>query len=614
MREVQASAKSVKQLLRSSKYRIDYYQREYKWQTKQVQELLEDLAESFHDDYKPEHERREVRNYGQYFLGSVILSDKDTHTYVVDGQQRLTTLTLLLTYLNHQQNLSPGRVALDDLIFSEAFGERSFNIDVEERTPVMQALYDGQPYDPTDKPESVRNIVARFADITNLFPQTLQGDPLPYFIDWLIEKVHVVEIRAFSDEDAYTIFETMNDRGLSLTPLDMLKGYLLANITDPRERNASTEVWQRRLEQLAGLGKEEDADAVKSWLRSQHALSIRERRRGATPRDFDRIGTEFHRWIRDNEEALGLRTSSDFAQFIHRDMNFYTRQYQRVREAASKLTPGLERVFYNAQLGFTLQYPFLLAALRPEDPEETVLRKLRIAALYADIVLAWRLWNWRVIDYSPMQYRMFTEIRDVRGKSPEEMVEVVRGKLEAEEETIGSNSRLGLHQRNRYTIHRILARITDHVEQQSGQPSRYAEYIAEGRNRFEVEHIWANKFEEHGHTQEFGHLQDFLDKRNRLGGLLLLPRSFNASYGALPYEEKREKYITQNVPNLLARSLHPAAYHHNPGFCQYVERSGLPFRPYEHFGVRELEERQELYGLIAREIWNPELLVREVGG
>ena len=44
---------------------------------------------------------------------------------------------------------------------------------------------------------------------------------------------HLVEITAYSDEDAYTIFETMNDRGLSLTPTDMLKGYLLANITEP---------------------------------------------------------------------------------------------------------------------------------------------------------------------------------------------------------------------------------------------------------------------------------------------------------------------------------------------------------------------------------------------
>ena len=76
------------------------------------------------------------------------------------------------------------------------------------------------------------NIIGRYPDIDESFPEELRDDVLAYFVDWLIESVHFVEITAYSDGDAYTIFETMNDRGLSLTPADMLKGYLLANILD----------------------------------------------------------------------------------------------------------------------------------------------------------------------------------------------------------------------------------------------------------------------------------------------------------------------------------------------------------------------------------------------
>ena len=115
--------------------------------------------------------------------------------------------------------------------------------------------------------------------------------------------MHLVEITAYSDEDAYTIFETMNDRGLSLTPTDMLKGYLLANITDSIQRTAASQVWKSQIGKLLDLGKDEDADGIKSWLRSQYAQSIRERKQGAAPQDFDLIGTEFHRWVRDHEEA-----------------------------------------------------------------------------------------------------------------------------------------------------------------------------------------------------------------------------------------------------------------------------------------------------------------------
>ena len=124
------------------------------------------------------------------------------------------------------------------------------------------------------------NILARFQDIKEQFPDDLAGEALPYFADWLIENVRFVEITAYSDSDAYTIFETMNDRGLSLTPAEMLKGYLLANISDRELRNDASQIWRDRVAALKKLGKEEDADAIKAWLRSQRANTIRERKRG----------------------------------------------------------------------------------------------------------------------------------------------------------------------------------------------------------------------------------------------------------------------------------------------------------------------------------------------
>ncbi|WP_199192391.1 GmrSD restriction endonuclease domain-containing protein [Chlorogloea sp. CCALA 695] len=72
MREILGEAKTIRQLLSGNKYSIDYYQREYKWQTKQVQELLEDLADKFLNDFEPTHERIAIESYGHYFLGSII--------------------------------------------------------------------------------------------------------------------------------------------------------------------------------------------------------------------------------------------------------------------------------------------------------------------------------------------------------------------------------------------------------------------------------------------------------------------------------------------------------------------------------------------------------------
>jgi hypothetical protein len=465
----------------------------------------------------------------------------------------------------------------------------------------MEALYSGELIDDAEQPESIRNIVGRYADIEEHFPEDLAAEGLPFFVDWLMENVHLVEITAYSDEDAYTIFETMNDRGLSLSPTDMLKGYLLANITDAERRNAASHVWKERVGTLQGLGKEEDADGIKSWLRSQHAESIRERKRGALPRDFDLIGTEFHRWVRDREQALGLLSTLDFARFIERDFAFYTRQYQRLRRAAEELTDGLECVFYNAQHNFTLQYPVLLAPLRMDDSEADILRKIRITARYLDVLIARRIWNFRAIDYSTMQYAMFIVMRDIRSKAVPDLTTTLSDKLTSEQETFSTNDGFRLHGMNGRHIHRMLARITDHVETQSGMASRYEEYCSRaGKNGYEVEHIWADHAELH--EDEFSHSADFHEYRNRFGGLLLLPKSFNASYGDLSYDEKRPHYNSQN---LLARSLCDESYDHNPGFLRFLRDAGLEFRSHEHFKKSDLDDRHKLYCRLAERIWNP---------
>jgi uncharacterized protein with ParB-like and HNH nuclease domain len=599
VREILGKAKTVRELLKGVKYSIDYYQREYKWHEKQIRELVDDLSDKFLEEYQPAHPRSKIADYPHYFLGSIIISKKESVGYIVDGQQRLTSLTLLLILLRNLQKDQPIQVNVDELIFSEKFGQKSFNLHVDERTPAMEALYDGQSFDVTDRPESVQNLVQRYRDLETGFPEELLHAALPYFIDWLLENVHLVEITAYSDDDAYTIFETMNDRGLSLSPTDMLKGYLLANI-DERKRTIANTRWRERIRELNGAGKEVESDCFKTWLRSQYATKIRERKKGAKPEDFDRIGTEFHRWLRDAADSVGLKQSDDFYRFIDRDFDFYSRQYLRLIEAAQQPVSGLERVLFNAQQGFTLQYMLLLAPLRPDDSDPVIVRKLALVAHYLDILLTWRLWNFRSIAYSTMQYAMFVVMRDIRGLSPDALASKLHEFLGKEDETFASNDRLRLHQQNRYSLHRILARLTDYVETKSGQPSHYLEYVSEGRTRYEVEHIWADHPERH--ATEFSHPADFAEYRNRIGGLLLLPKTFNASYGDLPYPAKLPHYNTQN---LLARSLHPQSYDHNPGFLRFKEQSGLPFMAHSEFNKSDIETRSRLYRQIAECIWNP---------
>jgi len=617
MRRIEGHAKSVRDVLAGKRYSIDYYQREYRWQRKQVAELVEDLTEQFLSHYSGDHDRKAVATYGHYFLGSIILSQRESQVFIVDGQQRLTTLTLLLIILQLRQGKRPDRVKLEDMIYVEKYGERSFNIAVPERAIAMEALFRGDTPDTSEGSESVQNIVARFEDLGDLLTEAEINDrALPYFCDWLIDNVHLVEISAATDEDAYTIFETMNDRGLSLSPLDMLKGYLLANITHADKRNLAATAWRERISSLAKIGKDEGSDGVKAWLRGRHADTVRERKRGSENQDFEKIGTEFHRWVGDHEEALGLADSPGYFAFTHDEMPNYLRQYERIRRAADQPTPGLEPVYHVACFNFTLQYPMLLAALERKDSPEVVDQKIRIVATYLDILLARRAANYLTLTFAALNYTLFGILKQIRGKSAAKIAQLLTENLAsqgcdfdgAKDGERKGMEQFALNQWSKRYIKVLLARMTAWVEQQSGMRTSVADYLVQGKGRFEVEHIWADK--PRRHAGEFQSAADFAEYRNRFGGLLLVPKSFNASYGDMAYDKKLPHYLSQN---LLARSLHPQCYKRNPGFKRFVAESGLPFTPHEEFNKAELEQRSELYHQLADQVWDPENLLREVG-
>ena len=280
-RGIDGDARTVLQLMDRSKYTIDFYQREYAWQERQVRELLDDLTTKFLDHYKPGHQRSKVQEYGHYFLGSVVVSHKRGKRYIVDGQQRLTTLTLLFIYLHHSQKGRAAKVDVSSLVFSEQYGTKSFNLDVPQRAAIMNSLLHGQSLNLDGQPESVCNIAAQYDNIVAIFPEDIGGEPadgdndvLPYFIDWLLNNVHLVEIEAYNDDDAYSIFETMNDRGLSLSLPEMLKGYLLANIRDEDVQREVNTLWKQHTQSLKELGKDEDVDFFKNWLRARYAVTF----------------------------------------------------------------------------------------------------------------------------------------------------------------------------------------------------------------------------------------------------------------------------------------------------------------------------------------------------
>jgi len=600
---IDGTARTVREVFTGRRYGLDFYQREYTWTETNVAELLDDLANSFLEDYELGDARSKVAGYRPYFLGPIVTSRVDNIRYLVDGQQRLTTLTMLLIHLNRLSADRDGAENLAPLVYSSHYGELSFNIDVDDRTPVMQAILAGTAFDFEDASDTQLNIWARFANIANSFPEELAGEPLLHFVDWLLERVVLVEIGTTDQDMALEIFETMNDRGQRLSNTDMLKSFLIARMEDPAAITSANALWRTRVEEINSHERNADGEFIKSWLRGKYADNIRERKKDAVARDFDLIGTAFHKWARDNRGHLGLNKPGDFFSFVNTDFDRLSRRYMQLLDAAGSYTPGLESVFYNALNGVTLQFLPIMAAVTPGDDEAAFRSKAQLIGSYLDLMVVRRMVNYRNFGYSTIVYTMFNLAKDLRDRDPDDVRAVLADRVAGLEDSFDGAATFGLTQRNRSHIAYLLARMTAWLDQ--GHGVGFAEYVNRARkNPFEVEHIWANHFDQH--TNEFSNAYEFGEKRNRFGDLLLLPKDFNASYGDMPYGDKLPHYFGQNS---LAKSLWPKTYENNPTFLGLVTSTGLPFKPYpDAFTAASIDERQDLYHQVLEHVWSPEAL------
>ncbi len=600
---------TVHQLFTGRKYTLPYYQREYAWTKKNVCDLLDDLTSRFLDEFDEAHSLNQVRKYKGYFLGPIITSQTNGDSSLVDGQQRLTTLTLLLVNLHHRSKDETGIPKLESYIFEEYFEDKTFNINVPERNHVMQALLRDNYFDPNFDPEtptaSVSNINNRYKDIGDHLSEELIENKLRYFINWLLHMVIVVEISTFDQDMAYEAFETMNDRGMQLTNTDMLKGYILRKIGDKGYIDEANQFWRERISELNDLYKNAGADFWKVWLRGAYANTIRERKKGASPGDFDIIGTAFHRWVRDNHKSIGLHRAEDYRRFINTDFKIMSSRWKQYVKACWQIKPGLEHIFYNNKIGIHIQDLPIMAAVTPDDDEAAFILKARLVASYLDLFVARRIVNYQNYGYSTIAYRIFNLAKDIRNLDPDSLRDNLRQRV-SDLPSFDGMKHFGLYYRGDKRIRYLLARMTSWIEQECGEENRFAEYVDRyRRDPYEIEHIWANKFE--AHRKEFDNEHDFGNHRNKFGGLLLLPKSCNASLGADPYNEKLECY---RGLNLLAQSLHPQTYKNNPEFIGFKERTGLPFKPYpDGFSKEDIDERQELYRQICGQVWEPDRLL-----
>ena len=99
-----AKDRKLSEILSGQRYKIDFFQREYRWQRTHIEALVSDLATSFLRSYTDGDDIEKYESYDCYYMGPLVLCEDKGAMSIVDGQQRLTSFTLLLIYLHHLQS------------------------------------------------------------------------------------------------------------------------------------------------------------------------------------------------------------------------------------------------------------------------------------------------------------------------------------------------------------------------------------------------------------------------------------------------------------------------------------------------------------------------------
>lgn len=422
---IEAQSRSLKDVLYEKHYKVGYFQREYKWKRNNIEDLLVDLERSFNSNWATNDVQKDVASYDKYYMGPIVLFMDGSEYSIVDGQQRLTSFVLLMIYLNHKyKEVVRVKDKFIGYIYSEHYGSSSYNMNIPERNDVLKSLNENVNYDVSIlKNESCKAILERYHDIVELFPKSLLNEKvLPLFGSWITEKLVFVEIITQTSESAYTIFETMNDRGLNLTQTELLKSFLLSNVRDEKKIKELDAIWKNRISVLNTI--DDDQDFFKAWLRAKYAVTIRTSEKDSENKDFEKIGTRFSSWTQENTKIkegseskllLDSKDSESFYFFVKSDFNFFSELYIKVKKFEKSEIPEHRFKLVNYKgVSPSLSYPLILSPIQKADNEETINAKIDTVIKYIDCFAVYRMLLLEPITHGSIRNAMYLKVKDIR--------------------------------------------------------------------------------------------------------------------------------------------------------------------------------------------------------
>lgn len=610
--DITPDKQNIDELFGTTAYYIDFYQRDYKWIEEPVRRLLDDIFYAFDVAYAankaldPSPEAVAAK-YPWYYLNTYVTNTINGRVYIVDGQQRLTTLTLILINLLHRADAEKSKLKgwLSSKIAGQTGYKTQFWMNHERHAETLQALFENAEEIPTGSGITAMNMRNNYDFISRYLKEKLTDlHRMETFIFYFLRRLVLINL-SVEQTDVPMVFEVINDRGVKLRPYEILKGKLLGQI-DKIELDSGkfNEKWEACVGRVNQHGDDKIDEFFIYYLKAKFA---------ETRKAGQRFDNDYHREMFKTDLTKVLKLEHNPTQvkaFLNEELHYYTQLYDRILTLAKAEMPEYEAVYYNGLNEMDSQYLLIISSCSVNDPEENL--KIQLTSHYVDRLFS-LLRLQRSYDSNEFSDAVFEISSGIRGIPASNVAGVFEAKLidlltKRRGAVVKNVFEYGQFRNTSITdiptrftryffarVDRFIARETN-----SGEKHPFGDLVTKtgAVNGFHIEHILSYNEENISIYQEDN--ERFEAERNRLGAVLLLKGRDNISSNNEAYKNKLKSYAKTLHWN---EALREDSYKSKKDFDEFMDRTQLRFEPYASFGPEELENRQNLLFEIARKLW-----------
>jgi uncharacterized protein with ParB-like and HNH nuclease domain len=562
---------SISQLLgtESEQFVIPAYQRRYSWQDKQVKELFDDI--------------KHLEGGDTHLLGSIVCLTGDyavgTYTLeLVDGQQRTTTIMLFLDAIEDRLRADGNdedAQTISKMVTSKDYtGKKSKKLvlgDLDNKDFIRVV-------DSVELDEVINNNLLKARKLIGELIGKLSLEEFDQLRYKFINQAYIIRLDVAHAKDAFKLFETINNRGLSLSPTDIIKNFLLGNasIISAETLESVKEDWTKIVLSLDGIDMD---NFFRQYMAGLIGQKVTQTRLIDTFKTYYAQNIEEGETLRnDYEEFADIEASNnpqkkDLKSFA-KTLRFAANIYSQIQRASFSNDEINRRLINLKKIRSVSSYTFILNLMQRAVPANDVLEILRMIEIF-------------MLRRNVAEYRT-NELEDIF---------VTLAKLPSDD--IVSNTKNILVE-NMPNDDEFLSRLQKHVfkGQLEGRAKYMLEYLGYGsltpaemviksHRAVELEHIMPQTISTKRAKEEFGDWVAYLGEDatlhgeylTKLGNLTMLGKKLNIVASNNPFEAKKIEYSKSKIDmtKLLTK--------------------------YETWGLTQIEDRTEILAKQATKLW-----------